>query len=107
MRERHAFGVQRGFDALGKLPDDVEQSWKAIRDNITSVASDVIGHRQHIRRKWLSAEADGLISLKRETVIRGDHHDSNRYKRQFQTVASRDRELYYNDVADQAEQALR
>jgi len=86
MQEKYAFGVQRGFDALGKLPDDVEQSWKAIRDSITS-----IGHRQHIRKKWLSAEADGLISLKRQKVMRGDHHYRKRYKQQFQTVASRDR----------------
>jgi len=86
--DRYAVEVQNGFDVLANLPDDVELMWEAIRDNITSVASKVIGYKKRTRRQWLSAEADRLISLKREAVIRGDHQERNRYKREFKRTAT-------------------
>jgi len=107
LRDRYAGEVQNCFDALANLPDDVELMWEAVRYNITSVASKVIGYKKFTRRQWLSAEADRLIGLKREVIIRGDHQERNRYKCEFKRTATADRERYYSDIADHDEQALR
>jgi len=55
----------------------------------------------------LLAEADRLIGLKREAVVRGDRQERNRCKREFKRTATANRERYCSDIADHAEQALR
>lgn len=106
LQKEFAVKVQNRFDALTNLPDDVEQSWLTVRNNIMETASLVIGHKKHKRKPWLSDEAFQLIALKSEAVRRGDKVERNRLKRVFRAKALSDREQYYNNIADQAEEAL-
>ena len=86
--------------------DDVEQSWRDIRDNLVDVARTVIGPQKRPYKLWLSSEADKIIALKRAPVDRGDNAERNRLKRAFQAKAQADSEHYYYNIADDAEEAL-
>ena len=99
--------LRNQFDALVDLPDDVEQCWNVFRDNVVTVAKKVIGHKTSRRKPWLSQEADQLIALKRSAVNRGDKPERNRLKQAFRMRALTDKERYYNDIADDAELALK
>ena len=98
--------VQNRFAALADPFDDVEQSWRDVRDNLVDVARTVIGPQKRPYKLWLSSEADKIIALKRAPVDRGDNAERNRLKRAFQARAQEDRERYYNNIADDAEEAL-
>ena len=101
-----AIAVQNRFAALVDLPDDAEQSWRDMRDNLVDVARTVIGPPKRPNKPWLSSEADDIIALKRAAVNRGDNVERNRLKRAFQARAQEDRERYYNNIAADAEAAL-
>ena len=101
-----AIAVQNRFAALVDLPDDAEQSWREMRDNLVDVARTVIGPPKRPNKPWLSSEADDIIALKRAAVNRGDNVERNRLKRAFQARAQEDRERYYNNMAADAEAAL-
>jgi len=102
----YALKLQNRFSALGTLPDDVEESWNVIRNNIIETANETIGCRKRRRTPWLSVEADRLITLKREAVTRGDNAERNRLKRAFRSKALEDREAYFNGIAEEAQRAL-
>jgi len=101
-----AVAVQNRFAALADHSDDVEQSWRRIRDNLVDIGMTVAGPKKRSSKPWLSSEADNIISLKRAAVNRGDNAERNRLKRAFQAKAQEDREWYYNNIASNAEAAL-
>ena len=101
-----AVTVQNRFAALADPFDDVEQSWRDIWDNLVDVARTVTGPQKGPNKPWLSSEADNIIALKRAAVNRGDNAERNRLKSAFQAKAQEDRERYYNNIADDAEEAL-
>ena len=70
------------------------------------LAREMVGHSRHIRKPWLSEEADCPIAMKRLAVNRGDKSARSRLKRAFHVQALVDREAYYTDMAEQAELAL-
>ena len=76
-----AVAVQNRFAALADPFDDVEQSWRDVRDNLVDVARTVIGPQKRPYKLWLSSEADKIIALKRAPVDRGDNAERNRLKR--------------------------
>ena len=75
-----AVAVQNRFAVLADPLDDVEQSWRDIRDNLVDVARTVIGPPKGPNKPWLSSEADNIIALKRAAVNRGDNAERNRLK---------------------------
>ena len=98
--------MQNHFRVLADLPHDVERCWSEIRDSILTLAREVVGHSQHIRKQWLSEEADRLIAMKRLAVNRGNKPARSRLRRAFYAQALVNREAYYNGMAEQAELAL-
>ena len=47
-----------------------------------------------------------LITLKRKAVVAGDHVGGNRLKREFIRQAAADKERFYNDIVNEAEDDL-
>ena len=56
-----AVAVQNRFAALADSFDDVEQSWRDIRDNLVDVARIVIGPQKRPNKPWLFSEADNML----------------------------------------------
>ena len=103
---RFSVEVSNRFAALAELPDNVEEAWGMFSSTVRSSAEQVIGYKRPSRKPWLSGEALGLIKQKAEARLQGDKSSRNRLQREFISIAKRDRETFYNGLADDAERAM-
>ena len=46
LRDTFALAVHNRFEPLADLPDDVEQAWNLLRDNIVDTAVKVVGEKR-------------------------------------------------------------
>ena len=107
MASQYCVAVSNLFAALGSLPDDVEDSWSAIRTTILQAAQDSVPVIPNVKRPWLSPDSIAVLDKKRDARLRGSTDEWRKYKGIFKARAKADLEEYYNGLADQAEEGIK
>lgn len=107
LASQYNISVHNAFDALGTLPDDVEDAWSTVRDAIRKAAEDTLPIVSKAKRPWLTADTLAVLDKKREARLTGSRDDWRRYKSMFRARCKADLEAYYNRLATDAEDGLR
>jgi len=74
-----------------------------IRDS----ADQIEGGHRHARQPWLSDEAFEVVQQKALAQQRGDKAERRRLQGIFRGIAKRDREAYFESLADAAEEGIK
>ena len=72
LQTQYNIAIENKFEALGSLPDDVDDAWDSFSSIVTDAAREIVGTRTHIRKPWLSSAASAIIDQKAAARKRGD-----------------------------------
>jgi len=81
--------VTNSFQALGSLPEDVEESWQAVRNITLESARSTLPVVQKAKRPWLTVESLSILDKKREARLRGSTDERRKYKGILRHVLSK------------------
>ena len=102
----YSVAAQNGFAALNDLSEDVEATWSSICNVIHTIAKNTVGYRRPWRKPWLSDETMDVIAAKARARLERNDTEHKRLQGVFRTIAKRDHEVYYQSLANEAEEGL-
>ena len=119
IKQEFAIKLQNRFRILEDLEDDedeVENTWKRIKDNYNQTAEEVLGYRKRDRKDWISDQTWTKIEERKKIKTKLNAAKSDRLKDKLRTdYAAKDKEIkksakedkrkFVEDLADKAQQA--
>ena len=106
LMHRYCLNVSNKFEVLSSFQGEVDEVWSAISSAIHESAEEIVGKKRTTHKPWLSNNAYQIIQRKYQARITGNSRERNRLKRLFDKQALKDKENFYNNIADEAEQGL-
>jgi len=108
---RNAFRLEltNRFSVLSTLEDETDPNvlCKSITDTILIAAGKTAAGTSRPHKPWLSEASLDLISQKRNAALRGDAVLRTALQKRFKESAIRDKEVFLDSIASQAEEANR
>jgi len=66
LADKYNIAVTNSFQALGSLPEDVEESWQSVRNTILEPARSTLPVVQKAKHPWLTVDSLSILVKKRE-----------------------------------------
>ena len=108
-KECYNISVSNKYNALTteqqpqREEDQIEQEWKAIKDSMTSAASDVLPKKKRERKQdWMTEEILEKMK-KRKEVKNRDMEQYKRLKREIEAMCADAKENYWNEKCSEIE----
>ncbi|VDP45384.1 unnamed protein product [Schistosoma margrebowiei] len=109
---------QAFHDLLNGEGTTMESNWKGIKEAITSTCHEVLGHKKHHYKEWITVDTLGTIQEKRDkkTAINTSRTSGEKAKaqaeytdvnKQVKSSIRTDKRKYVEDLATTAEKAAR